>query len=230
VCFELGTRRLGLPVLRRLVEEESQVEGEYRMGDGHHAPGTSNNLGRSASVDDKTTANPADEAAIRGLFHNLLDDWGKGDGYSYGSRFTEDADYVAFDGSRTKGREEIASWHQQLFDKYLKGSSLTGRVEGVRFLGPDVALMHALGSTVMRDKTEPSPERDSIQTFVAVKRNGEWLFAAFHNTRLRPIGNAGTFLVWALSDWLWKIFRLNKSSSRPRDADWFPTFARPRRP
>jgi hypothetical protein len=90
--------------------------------------------------------------------------------------------------------------------------------------------MHAVGGTLMRGKTEPSPERDSIQTLVAVKRNGEWLFAAFHNTRLRSIGNAGTFLVWTLSDWLWKIARLNRSSSRPRDAGWLPEFARRRRP
>ena len=62
----------------------------------------------------------------------------------------------------------------------------------------------------MRGKSEPAPERDSIQTLVAVKRNGEWLFAAFHNTRVRPIGSALTFLVWTISDLLWKVFRLNR--------------------
>jgi hypothetical protein len=30
---------------------------------------------------------------------------------------------------------------------------------------------------------EPSPEAVSIQTIAAVKRDGEWLFAAFLNTR-----------------------------------------------
>jgi hypothetical protein len=83
----------------------------------------------------------------------------------------------------------------------------------VRFLSPDVALLHAVGGTVMRGKTEPSPERDSIQTLVAVRQNGEWRLAAFQNTRVRPIGNAGTFLVWALTDWLWKVFRLNKRTA-----------------
>ncbi|MEJ7816094.1 MAG: hypothetical protein WKF53_13045, partial [Rubrobacter sp.] len=50
-----------------------------------------------------------DEAAIRELFGLLLDDWGRGDGEAYGSRFTEDADYVAFDGTLTTGRREIAA-------------------------------------------------------------------------------------------------------------------------
>src|SRR5919107_4845714 len=99
------------------------------------------------------TDRTAEEEAIRDLFRRLLDDWGRGDGIAYGARFTEDADYVAFDGSRTTGRRAIATSHQQLFDKYLKGTRLTGRVESVRFLGPDVALVHATGDTVMRGKS-----------------------------------------------------------------------------
>ena len=63
-----------------------------------------------------------------------------------------------------------------------------GEVESVQFLSPDVALMHALGGTVMRGKSRPAPERDSIQTLVAVKRAGEWHLAAFQNTRVRPMG------------------------------------------
>ncbi len=80
----------------------------------------------------------------------------------------------------------------------------------MRFLSPDVALLYAVGGTVMRGKTKPSPERDSIQTLVAARQGSKWRLAAFQNTRIRPIGNVVTFLVWALTDWLWKAFRLNK--------------------
>ncbi len=83
----------------------------------------------------------------------------------------------------------------------------------MRFLSSDVALMHAVGSTVMPGKTEPSPERDSIQTLVAVRQGGEWSLAAFQNTRIRPIANAITILVGALTDWLWKALRLNKRAT-----------------
>ena len=157
--------------------------------------------------DEAAVGNSTDEAAVRELFRRLLDDWGRGDGEAYGSRFTQDADYVAFDGSHTRGREDISSSHQQLFDRFLKGTRLTGRILSVKFASPDVALVHATGGTVMRGKTRPSPERDSIQTLVAVRRDGVWRFAAFHNTRVRPIGRGSvTFLVWALSDLLWKLF------------------------
>ena len=155
----------------------------------------------------ETRRDPADERAVRELFEGLLEDWAKGDGEAYGSRFTEDADYVAFDGSHTMGRAEISSSHQQLFDKFLKGSRLTGRIEGTKYLGPDVALVHTTGDTIVRGKTEPSPERHSVQTLVAVRRGDEWRFAAFHNTRVRPIGRgARGFLLWAITDRLWKIF------------------------
>jgi uncharacterized protein (TIGR02246 family) len=161
-----------------------------------------------------TTHHQTDEAKIRALFADLLADWGRGDGEAYGSRFTEDADYVAFDGTRTGGRDEISASHQELFDRFLKGTRLTGRVLSVRFLNPDVALVHATGGTVMRGKSRPSPERDSVQTLVAVREGAAWRFAAFHNSRVRPIGrSAATFLIWALTDKLWRIFALGKRNS-----------------
>jgi uncharacterized protein (TIGR02246 family) len=167
---------------------------------------------------DKTTraigARNPDEVAIRELFGLLLDDWGRGDGEAYGSRFTDDADYVAFDGTRTTGRQEISASHQRLFDKFLEGTRLTGRILSIKFPNPDVALIHATGGTVMRGKTKPSPERDSIQTLVAVREGAEWRFAAFHNSRVRPIGsNAATFLLWAVTDRLWRIFAPGKKGS-----------------
>jgi uncharacterized protein (TIGR02246 family) len=155
-----------------------------------------------------------DEAAIEELFSSLLDDWGRGDGEAYGSRFTEDADYVAFDGTRTTGRQEIAASHQRLFDEFLKGTRLTGHILSIKFQGPDVAIVIATGGTMMRGKSEPSPERDSIQTLVAVREGPEWRFAAFHNSRIRPIGaSATTFLLWALNDRLWRLFAPGRKDS-----------------
>src|SRR5215207_5474205 len=163
----------------------------------------SNDFDRRTTMQDQTTENySADEAAVRDLFRELLDDWGRGDGYAYGSRFTEDADYVAFEGTRTRGREEISS-HQGLFDKWLKGTRLVGRVESVRFLGPDVALVHATGSTVFPGEDKPRPSRDSIQTLVAVKDDGGWIFTAFHNNRIVRRGPLG----WIFYGIATKIFR-----------------------
>src|SRR5918994_356323 len=173
-----------------------------------------NNLDRAMPTPEEAAANhSADEAAVRALYQQLMDGWNQGSGDAFAAVFTEDGDLVAFDGTHFKGRKEIAPFHQQLFDKWMKGSRLVGQVERVRFLSPDVSFLHAVGGTVVRGKTKPSPERDSIQTLVATRQNVEWRLAAFQNTRVRPIGNAGTFLIWALTDWLWKVLRLNKGTA-----------------
>jgi uncharacterized protein (TIGR02246 family) len=158
-----------------------------------------------------------DEAAVRALYEQLMAGWNSGSAEAFAALFAEDGDFIAFDGSHFKGHEDIVSFHRPLFETHLKGTRLVGRVKSVRFLSPDVALMHAFGGTVMRRKSAPSPERNSIQTLVATKRDGEWRLAAFQNTRVRPIGrNAGGTFVWLFSDWLWKLFRPNGSNLNSR--------------
>src|SRR3712207_1896155 len=154
--------------------------------------GVSDDPERLTLMHDKTeqiTASPADEAAVRGLYQQMIDGWNRGSGVDFAAAFADDGDLVAFDGTHFKGRKEIESFHQELFDRWMKGTRLVGQVEDLRFLRSDVAVMHAVGGTVMRGKSEPSPERDSIQTLVATRRDGEWRLAAFQNTRVRPIGH-----------------------------------------
>jgi uncharacterized protein (TIGR02246 family) len=136
-------------------------------------------IAREAS---RSETRDADEAAIRALFAELLAAWGRGDGNAYGVLFTDDADYIAFDGSRTVGGRAIAKAHQTLFDTWLKGTRLTGQVENLRFLGPDVAVLLTTGGTLMPKKQRAV--RPSIQTLVAVRHGAGWRFAAFHNTRI----------------------------------------------
>ncbi|MGH8607590.1 MAG: SgcJ/EcaC family oxidoreductase [Gammaproteobacteria bacterium] len=157
---------------------------------------------------------PVDEAAVRGLYQQLMDGWNKGSSEAFAAVFAEDGDLIGFDGTHLKGRQGVARFHQPLFKTHLKGTRLVGEVTSVRFLSAEVALMHAIGRTVIRGKSAPSPERDSIQTLVASRHGGEWLLAAFQNTRVRPIGrNAGGTFVWLLSDRLWNLFRPKNTES-----------------
>jgi hypothetical protein len=66
----------------------------------------------------------------------------------------------------------------------------------------------------MPGKTKPSPERHSIQTLVAVREVDGWRFAAFHNSRVRPIGSGPTaILIWAITDKLWRVLARGKKGS-----------------
>jgi len=93
-----------------------------------------------SSIDfEPQTSQSNDEAAVRALYDQCMDGWNKGSGESFAAPFAEDSDFVAFDGTHFKGRQEIISFHQPLFDKWLKGTRLVGKVERVRFLTLDVA-------------------------------------------------------------------------------------------
>ena len=128
----------------------------------------------------------ANEAAVRALYQQLIEAWGDTDAYT--AMFTEDADYVAFDGSHARGRTEIARAHRPLFEGILKGSRLVdvGIPLEVRFLSADVALVHSGGAVLRARQKKPSRRAISVQTLVAVKHEDRWLFAAFQNTRYRP--------------------------------------------
>lgn len=138
------------------------------------------------------TANIAEENSIRTLLQNLNETWGDAD--EYAALFTENADYVAFDGSHAYGRVEIAETHRPLFKGILKGSRLVevGIPTKIRFLAPSIALVHTGGAVLKSHEKKPSRRAISVQTLVVVKHEGEWLFAAFQNTRYRPF--AQTFL------------------------------------
>ena len=106
--------------------------------------------------------NADDESTILTLYRQLKDGWNKGSGEAYAAPFAEDGDLVGFDGTHLKGHQEIIPFHQQLFDTYVKGSRLVGKVRSVRFLTPEVGVMHAVGGTVMGGQIDIEPDRNSF--------------------------------------------------------------------
>jgi uncharacterized protein (TIGR02246 family) len=154
-----------------------------------------------------------DERALRALYDELMQGWNDGSGARFAGVFTENGDLVGFDGTHLQGRQVIVNFQQVLFDKWLKGTRLIGAVHDLRFLGPDTAVMHAIGDMLKRGATKPQRARASIQTLTAVRTDEGWRIAAFQNTRVRPIGTGFlAFLHWTLGDAIWGVFRLSTDS------------------
>jgi uncharacterized protein (TIGR02246 family) len=129
----------------------------------------------------------ASREAIVDLTRRMEHAWNTADGSAYADSFTEDSDYIAFDGTHLRGRDANTRHHQQLFDSVLRNTRLV--FEGrpvVRFVAADVAIVHAMGSVLFPWQSRVTPRRRSSQTLVAVRRPEGWRFAAFHNTRYRP--------------------------------------------
>jgi len=128
----------------------------------------------------------SDEVALRAIPFRLMDAWNRGSGDDFAAVFTENADFIAFEGTHLHGRREIATFHQHAFDTLVRGTHLEAAVRFVRPLSPEVAVVHAVCSVTLRGRAKPSPSRDSMQLFVASKHDGEWAVEALLNARKVP--------------------------------------------
>lgn len=149
--------------------------------------------------------NASEEAAVLALYEQMMAGWNEGSGEAFAAPFSDEIDFIPFDGSHIQDRAEVAAGHQRLFDRWLKGTRLDGRAT-VRFLTPDVAVLVARGDTIMRGRSKPARERASMQTLVAQRTDGRWRLVTFQNTRIRPIGSAVGALLWMFTDRLWRLF------------------------
>ncbi|MFC9972406.1 SgcJ/EcaC family oxidoreductase [Spirillospora sp. NPDC127200] len=132
-----------------------------------------------------------DRAAVTAVISALVDAWDRNDADAYAARFTEDATYVTFVGTRYQGRREIAESHRVLFAKFLKGTRLADEIVDVRFLGPDAAVVTGRGDTY---KGRRPGRLGKVQTYTLVREaDGHSRVAAFHNTKRRPLMEAISF-------------------------------------
>lgn len=138
-----------------------------------------------------------DRKQIAELLEGLSSAWNRGNGEDYARFFTQDCDYVAFDGTHIKGRRDNAVHHQLLFDTVLRNSRLSyDGTASIRFIHANVAIMHAMGSVLLPWQTRVHPRRRSYQTYVLVRTGiSGWLIAAFHNSRVRPVAIPRGFLL-----------------------------------
>lgn len=128
-----------------------------------------------------------DDAQIRALFQDLMQAWTDNDAAAYAALFTEDSDYVSYDGTRATGRAEHQRNHDKLFRGVLAGSALVGEVESVRFITPDVAVLHGTASVLMPWRSRLPERRLSRQTLVLARTPVAWRVSAIHNGRVRPV-------------------------------------------
>jgi len=148
-----------------------------------------------------TINEPGERRAILELAQALQDAWNRGDAAGYASLFTDDADFVAWNGSRGRGRQAIEDAHRRLFDGPLAGSRMvlvdddteSAPPESLRFVRPDVAIMVISSAVTPAGQSATSPDHQSVQTFVLIKNDDRWRITAFQNTRGADGRQPGTF-------------------------------------
>ena len=130
----------------------------------------------------------ADEAAVRGVPGAFAAAWAKHDGHQLAAVMAEDVDFVNVGGDWLQGRAAFEAIHSRLLRGRFKDSKLTPLEAKVRFLRPDLAVLHWDWKIVGdRGPGEAAREpRMGIFTMVVEKRGGQWLVVVAQNTNWMP--------------------------------------------
>ena len=118
------------------------------------------------------------------LYTRLLEGWNARDAAAFAAQFAADGSAVGFDGSQMDGREAIRSELARIFADHTP-ATYVARVREVRALGPGTTLLRGVAGMVPPGQSALKPERNAIQSLVAVMERGEPRIALFHNTPAR---------------------------------------------
>jgi len=122
-----------------------------------------------------------DKNDILELHQRLLTCWNGQDAKGMASLFSDDGTTVGFDGSQLSGKDAIEMEMQKIFSHH-QTARFVWKVKEVLFLKEDVALLRAVAGMVPPRKTAIVPERNAIQSLIAVNEENKWKIVLFQNT------------------------------------------------
>lgn len=128
-------------------------------------------------------ASVTDEAALKALMSALEDAWNVRDAKTYAALFTKESDFVNVMGLWMQGRTEIEQGHAQVFATFMSKSYLTIKDTQVKFLKPDVAVLHCSWEIEGQQSPDENHSIPSTGLWTAVAlRQETWKIAALQNT------------------------------------------------
>jgi uncharacterized protein (TIGR02246 family) len=122
----------------------------------------------------------SDEVAIRAQVTATAKAINARDFAALANLYANDGDAIVLSGPKASGPAAIRETSEAGWSGAPAARQITFTVEGIRFLGHDVAVVDA---TARFNAGEPTTTRP---TYVLVRRNGHWLIAA---TRVLPAAN-----------------------------------------
>jgi uncharacterized protein (TIGR02246 family) len=114
--------------------------------------------------------------------------WATHDGHQLAKLRADDVDFVNVGGDWMHGRPDFELYHTRLFASPFNASTLKVLDVAVRFIGPDLAVLHWTWSIQADGKEDPKTHapRRGIFTMLVPKRAGQWLIAVAQNTNEMP--------------------------------------------
>ncbi len=121
------------------------------------------------------------EAAVKETYEHLIKAWNDRDAEKMSSLFTESGETIGFDGSLSKGREEIFSHLQPIFRDHPT-APFVHKVKEVKFIGEQTAIVRAIAGMIPPDESDIKPEVNTHHTVVLEHRGNRWEIELFQNT------------------------------------------------
>ena len=132
----------------------------------------------------QNSGSPEDEAAIRDRIAKMTDAFNEHDAKSSSQFYAPDADTVNIAGRSATGPAEIEKFGAAAHATRLKEATIKTLNVTVRFIRPDVAIVHEtheMSGFLNADGTKEPPYQET-NLRVYEKENGIWLLAAIQNT------------------------------------------------
>lgn len=130
--------------------------------------------------------NAKDEQDVKAVIAATTDLWIAHDMDRWGEYFTDDSDFVAHSGRWWNSRDANVAGHKDVPESVVaQKRNYRQRVVSIADVAPGAVLVHTHWS--WPDHVQPgsdAEDRSGIITYVMVKRNGQWLIRAAHNTRV----------------------------------------------
>ena len=119
--------------------------------------------------------------AVVALYTRLLEAWNRRDASGFAAQFADDGSTVGFDGSQLDGRSAIAAELERIFADHTP-ATYVARVRELRPLGAGAVLLRAVAGMVPPNVSALKPERNAIQSLVAIAEDGVPRIALYQNT------------------------------------------------
>jgi uncharacterized protein (TIGR02246 family) len=134
----------------------------------------------------------AHEKAIRDVETRWENAWNSNDVPAMSRDFAPDTDAINLAGEWFKGRAPFAQSLEELHSDKAKGSIWRTEETSIKFLTPEIAIVHVLINSHGEHNPDgsPRPARHAILTRVEVKRGGQWLIVASQATNIVPRASA----------------------------------------
>jgi uncharacterized protein (TIGR02246 family) len=124
----------------------------------------------------------ADVAAIERIIGDVESAFNTKDAELAVAHFADDATATSATGVRLTGREALLEAHRTGFAGFLKDQHARYTIAGIKFLRPDVALVHKEARATTPEGDLVDLDHAMVALYVLIKDADRWLIAARANT------------------------------------------------